>query len=54
MERLMEQYRVEVVLFCDSALPLQKLLASLRARGALQANRAGVAVSVDVDPLAML
>jgi primosomal protein N' (replication factor Y) (superfamily II helicase) len=54
MERIMEQYRVEIVLFSDSALPLQRLLASLRARGALQSGRAGVSLSVDVDPLHML
>jgi primosomal protein N' (replication factor Y) len=54
MERIMEQYRVEIVLFSDSALPLQRLLASLRAREALQSGRAGVALSVDVDPLHML
>jgi primosomal protein N' (replication factor Y) len=55
MERLVELYRVELVLFADSPLPLQRLLASLRVRGALQSGRAGgVAVSVDVDPLHML
>jgi len=55
MERIMEQYRVEIILFSDSALPLQRLLASLRARGALQSGRAGgVALTVDVDPLHML
>jgi primosomal protein N' (replication factor Y) len=57
MERLMEMYRVEIVLFADSAAPLQRLLASLRARGAL-ASGAGrgtrPAISVDVDPLHML
>jgi primosomal protein N' len=51
----MEQYRVEIVLFSDSALPLQRLLASLRARGALQNGRInGLTLSVDVDPLHML
>ncbi len=54
MERIMELYRVEIVLFSDSALPLQRLLASLRARGALQSGRAGVGLAVDVDPLHML
>jgi primosomal protein N' (replication factor Y) len=57
MERLMELYRVELVLFADSALPLQRLLASLRARGALATGSSGgnkVAISVDVDPLHML
>jgi primosomal protein N' (replication factor Y) len=55
MERVMEQYRVEIVLFSDSALPLQRLLASLRARGALQNGRInGLTLSVDVDPLHML
>ena len=55
MERMMEQYRVEIVMFSDSALPLQRLMASLRARGALASGRAGgVSVSADVDPLAML
>jgi len=55
MERLMEQYRMEMVLFADTALPLQRLLGSLRARGALVSGRAGgVSVTVDVDPLHML
>jgi primosomal protein N' (replication factor Y) len=54
MERVMEEYRVEVVLFSDSALPLQRLLASMRARGALQKGAGGVSISVDVDPLQML
>jgi len=55
MERLMELYRMEVVLFSDSAAALQRLLASLRARGALATGRGNkVAVSVDVDPLHML
>ncbi len=55
MERLMDQYRVELVMFSDSPLPLQRLLSSLRARGALQSNRsASVAISADVDPIAML
>ena len=55
MERLMELYRMEVVLFSDSALPLQRLLASMRARGALLGRLpGGVTVSIDVDPLAML
>ncbi len=64
MERVNELYRVEIVLFSDSALPLQRLLGSLRARGALQSGRArgalqsgragGVALAVDVDPLHML
>jgi primosomal protein N' (replication factor Y) len=52
MERLMEQYRVEIVLFSDSALPLQRLIGSLRARGVLASHK--VSVSVDVDPLHML
>ncbi len=52
MERLNELYRMEVVLFSDSALPLQRLLASLRARGVLASRQVGV--SVDVDPLHML
>jgi primosomal protein N' (replication factor Y) len=51
-ERLMEQYRVEIVLFSDSALPLQRLIGSLRARGVLASHK--VSVSVDVDPLHML
>jgi primosomal protein N' (replication factor Y) len=55
MERVNELYRVEIVLFSDSALPLQRLIGSLRARGALVNGRAGgVGVSVDVDPLHML
>jgi primosomal protein N' (replication factor Y) len=55
MERLIEMYRVEIVLFADSAVPLQRLLGSLRARGALAMGKgAKVAVSVDVDPLHML
>jgi primosomal protein N' (replication factor Y) len=55
MERVNELYRVELVMFSDSALPLQRLLGSLRARGALQSGRAGgVTIAVDVDPLHML
>ncbi|HVT83250.1 MAG TPA: primosomal protein N' [Phycisphaerae bacterium] len=55
MERVNELYRVEIVLFSDSALPLQRLVGSLRARGALVSGRAGgVGIAVDVDPLHML
>ena len=51
---MMEQYRQELVMFSDSALPLQRLLASLRAGGLASGRAGGVAISVDVDPLAML
>jgi primosomal protein N' (replication factor Y) len=55
MERLVELYRVEIVLFASGAGPLQRLLGSLRGRGALaSAAWGGVGVSVDVDPLHMM
>jgi primosomal protein N' (replication factor Y) len=55
MERLVELYRVEIVLFAESAGPLQRLMGSLRGRGALQSSAwGGVGVSVDVDPLHMM
>jgi hypothetical protein len=62
MERLMELYRAELVLFCATAAPLQRLLAGLRARGALSIgtgrNAGGVSgkvtIAMDVDPLHML
>ena len=52
MERLVEMYRVEIILSAQSPVPLQQLLSSLRARGVLTSKQ--VAVSVDVDPLHML
>jgi primosomal protein N' len=52
MERLVELYRVEIILFAATPAPLQRLLASLRARGVLASKQ--VAVAVDVDPIHML
>jgi primosomal protein N' (replication factor Y) len=62
MERLVELYRSEFILFASSPRPLQQLIASLRGRGLLSAgmNRvtseglANVTITVDVDPLHML
>ncbi|HVS71101.1 MAG TPA: primosomal protein N' [Phycisphaerae bacterium] len=55
MERLVEMYRVEILLFAKTAGPLQRLLGALRARGALSAAAwSGVSVSVDVDPVHMM
>lgn len=55
MERLVELYRVEIVLFAAGAGPLQRLIGSLRGRGALApAAWGGVGISVDVDPLHMM
>ncbi|HVX85270.1 MAG TPA: primosomal protein N' [Phycisphaerae bacterium] len=55
MERLVELYRVELLLFAKTAGPLQRLLGALRARGALSAAAwGGVSVSVDVDPVHMM
>jgi primosomal protein N' (replication factor Y) len=52
MERLVEMYRVEIILFADTAGPLQRLIAALRAREAF--TQAGAAVTVDVDPVSMM
>jgi primosomal protein N' (replication factor Y) len=62
MERLVELYRSEFVLFASSPRPLQQLIASLRGRGLLFAGNtrvtteglANVTITVDVDPLHML
>jgi primosomal protein N' (replication factor Y) len=52
MERLVEMYRVEIILFAESAGPLQRLVGSLRGRGVLGSKQVGV--NVDVDPIHML
>ncbi len=52
MERLVEMYRVEIILFAGTAGPLQRLVGSLRGRGVLMGGAVGV--SVDVDPLQMM
>jgi primosomal protein N' (replication factor Y) len=56
MERLVELYRVEIILFAESPGPLQRLVASLRARGALASKSAQgqVGIAIDVDPIHML
>ena len=52
MERLVEMYRVEIILFAATPGPLQRVLAALRAREAI--SGASVPVSVDVDPVSMM
>jgi len=52
MGRLVEEYRVEIILFAETAGPLQRLLAALRQREALTHGQAGIAV--DVDPVHMM
>ncbi len=52
MERLVELYRSEIILFADSPGPLQRLLAVLRARRIFSQNT--VAISIDVDPVHMM
>ncbi|MEI8196563.1 MAG: helicase-related protein, partial [Phycisphaerae bacterium] len=52
MERLAEEYRWEIVLEAPSAGPLQKVLATLRARGVFA--KCPVGVAVDVDPVRMM
>ncbi len=49
MERLVELYRSEIILFAQSAVPLQKLLAVLRQRQVF--TRLASASVVDVDPV---
>jgi hypothetical protein len=47
---------VEIILFAESPGPLQRLVASLRARGALVSRSAQgqVGIAIDVDPIHML
>src|SRR6185437_1588215 len=52
MERLVEEYRSEIVLFADSPGPLQKLLALLRSKRIF--TQCPVAIAIDVDPINML
>ena len=56
MERIQEEYRVEMLMMAESAASLQHLLGALRRRGALKGGGkgGGVSVSVDVDPMSML
>jgi primosomal protein N' (replication factor Y) len=51
MEKLMEEYRLEIVLRAESAGDLQRLVQMLRGTGALSGT---VPVSVDVDPVQMM
>ncbi len=52
MERLVEQYRVEIVLFAETPGPLQRLLAVLRTKEAFA--RTTTTLAVDVDPVHMM
>jgi primosomal protein N' (replication factor Y) (superfamily II helicase) len=52
MERLVELYRNEIILFADSAVPLQRLLAALRYRHVF--TQSAVTIAVDVDPVHMM
>ncbi len=52
MERLQEEYRVEMLLIAETAAPLQQLLRSLRTSGVLHSGT--ISLSVDVDPMSML
>jgi len=52
LERLVEEYRVEIVLFADGPGPLQRVLATLRQRALL--SRCPVSLAVDVDPVNMM
>jgi primosomal protein N' (replication factor Y) len=52
MGRLVEEYRVEIILFAETAGPLQRLLAGLRQRGALA--QVAVGIAIDVDPVHMM
>jgi primosomal protein N' (replication factor Y) len=51
LQRLDEQYRMEILLFAAAPGPLQQTLAELRQRGVFQRFKAEV--MVDVDPIAM-
>jgi primosomal protein N' (replication factor Y) len=52
MERLVELYRSEIILFADNPVPLQKLLAALRHRHVF--TQSTVTIAVDVDPVHMM
>ncbi len=52
LSRLMDRYRLEILLLADCAMPLQELLAGLRQRGLLKKFQGNL--TIDVDPMAML